>query len=207
MTRRSRALILVFVSTILTYFAASIPAYSQTYYLEHEIQVPNLPFVVSHPDDPSDVLLAMLQTEFHDQTVCCGRDSALEDSAQAAAARSLKEIATKLDGRQLMGGDGRPIHVAAEYVTHEAVTASRVVDAITDQHPLLMQWNSHLYVVYGVDYLRTEDVSAGVTAVVIRKFLLWDTRYSDERRDVVFDREAEDPTKVQGLMFLKLRVD
>ena len=44
--------------------------------------------------------------------------------------------------------------------------------ATTDQYPLLMQWNSHLYVVYGVDYLRTKDVSAGVTAVVIRMFLL-----------------------------------
>jgi hypothetical protein len=116
-------------------------------------------------------LLATLQTVFHDQKVCCGRDSALEDSAQAADARSLKEIATRRDGRHLTG-DGRPIYVAAEYVTPEAVTTSRVVDAITDQHPLLMQWNSHLYVVYGVDYLRTKDVSAGVTAVVIRMFLL-----------------------------------
>jgi hypothetical protein len=48
----------------------------------------------------------MRQTEFHDQTVCCGRDSALEDSAQAADARSLKEIATTLDGRQLLGDYG-----------------------------------------------------------------------------------------------------
>jgi hypothetical protein len=206
MTRRSRAPILAFVSTILTYLAASIPAYSQTYYQEHEVQVPNLPLVVSRSDDPSDVLLASLQTLFHDQEICCGRDSALEDSAQAADARSLKEISAKLDGRHLMG-DGHPIHIAAEYVTPEAVTASRVVSAITDQHPLLMQWNSHLYVVYGVDYMRTEDLSAGVTATVIRKFLLWDTRCSDERRNVVFNRDTEDPSRVQGILFLQLRVE
>jgi hypothetical protein len=206
MTRRSRALILAFVSTILTYLAASIPAYSQAYYQEHEVQVPNLPLVVSRSDDPSDILLASLQTLFHDQEICCGRDSALEDSAQAADARSLKEIAAKLDGRHLME-DGRPIHIAAEYVSPEAVTASRVVSAITDQHPLLMQWNAHLYVVYGVDYMRTEDLSAGVTATVIRKLLLWDTRYSDERRNVVFNRETEDPSRVQGILFLQLRVE
>ena len=103
--------------------------------------------------------------------------------------------------------DGRPIHITAEYVTPDAVTATRVVSAITNQHPILMQWNSHLYVVYGVDYMRTENLSAGAVGVVIRKFLLRDTRYSDERRNVVFDRETEDATKVQGLMFLQLRME
>jgi len=38
----------------------------------------------------------------------------------------------------------------------------------------------------------------------IHKFLLWDTRFSDSRRTVVFDRETEDPGKVQGLLFLQL---
>lgn len=206
MTRRSRPSIPVLLSTVLTYLATSTFAYSQTYYREHEVQVPNLPSVVSRTHDPSDVLLAALETIVHDQKICCGRDSALEDSAQAADARSLKEIAVKLDGRHLLG-DGRPIHITAEYLTPEAVTASRVVSAITDQHPLLIQWNSHLFVVYGVDYVRTEDLSDGAITMVIRKFLLWDTRYSDERRNVVFDRETEDPTKVQGLLFLQWRME
>lgn len=206
MTRRFRRCIPVLLSTVLAYFATSTFAYSQTYYQDHEVQVPNLPSVVSRSHDPSDVLLASLEIVVNDQKICCGRDSALEDSAQAADTRSLKDIAAKLDGRHLMG-DGRPIHVEAEFVTPDIVTASRVVRTITDQHPFLMQWNSHLYVVYGVDYIRTEDLSAGVTAMVIRKFLLWDTRYSDERRNVVFDRETEDPTKVQGLLFLQWRME
>lgn len=206
MTRRSRAFIHAFLAAVLAYLAARTLAYCETYYRDYEVQVPNLPSVVSRTHDPSDVLLASLTTVFHDPEICCGRDSALEDSAEAADARSLKEIAAKLEGRHLLS-DGRPTHVTAEYVTFDAVTASRVISAITDQHPILMQWNSQLYVVYGVDYVRTEDLPDGAIAMVIRKFLLWDMRYSDERRNVVFDRETEDPTRVQGLVFLEWRME
>lgn len=188
------------------YFATGTLAYSQTYYQEHEGRVSNLPTVVARSHDRSDALLASLETVFHDEEICCKRNSALKDSAATADPGSLKEIAAKLDGRHLLG-DGRPIHVTAECLTPDAVTASRVVSAITDQHPILMQWNSLLYVVDGVDYVRTEDLADGVTAIVIRKFLLWDTRYSDERRNVVFDRETEDPTNVQGLLFLQSRME
>jgi hypothetical protein len=38
---------------------------------------------------------------------------------------------------------------------------------------------------------------------VIRKILLWDTRFSDARREVVFDRETADVSKVQGLLFVQ----
>ena len=205
MTRRSRAFFVV-VSSVVTYFLAQALAYSQTYYQDHEAHVPDLSSTVSRTHDPSDVLLASLSTVFHNPEICCGRDSALEDSAQAADARSLKDIASKLEGRHLLG-DGRPIHVTAEYLSPEAATASRIVSAITDQRPLLMQWHSRFYVVYGVDYVRTEDYSERAVELVVRKLLLWDTRYSDERRNVVVDRETEDPSKVQGLLFLQWRMD
>jgi len=70
-----------------------------------------------------------------------------------------------------------------------------------------MRWNSHLYVVYGVDYRRTEDTSTGARSLILLKFLLWDLRYSDARRNVVFDRETEDPAKVQGLLFISTTSD
>lgn len=206
MTSRSRLLTSPFLATVVTYLAVGSLAYSQTYYQEQEVRVNHLPTVVARSHNPSDVLLASLETVFHDLKVCCNRDSALGDSAQAADPRSLKEIAAKLEGRHLLG-DGRPIHVTTEYVTPEAFTASRVVSALIEQRLLLMLWNWHLYVVYGADYLRTEDVVSGGTAPVIRKFLLWDTRYSDERRSIVFDRETEDPTSVQGFLFLQSHME
>ena len=205
MTRRSRAFLVV-VSAVVTYLATSISTNAQTNYQDHELRIPSVTPIIARTDESSDVLLASIATIFHDQEICCGRDSALEDSAQAADGRSLKEIAAKLEGRHLLG-DGRPIHVTAEYISPDAATASRVVSLITAQHPLLMQWNSIFYVVYGVDYVQTEDYSEHTAGMVIRKLFLWDTCYSDAHRNVVFDRETEDAGKVQGLLFLQWNID
>ena len=155
--------------------------------------------------DPSDVLLTSLDTVFHDRAICCGKDSALEDSALAADPNSLKDIASKLNGRHLLA-DGRPIKVTAEYVAGDAVSSANLISMILNQHAALMQWNSHLYVVHGLVYMWLAsstspegDVSEGIA---IHKLLLWDTRFSDSRREVVFNRETDDWSKVQGVLLL-----
>jgi hypothetical protein len=43
------------------------------------------------------------------------------------------------------------------------------------------------------------------TGTVIRKFLLWDTRFSDSRREVVFDRDTDDLSKVEGFLFVDVK--
>ena len=151
--------------------------------------------------NPSDVLLTSLDTVFHDRQLCCGRGSALEDSAQAADPSSLKDVAKRLAGRHLLA-DGRPITVTTEYLIPEAVSAGHLITMIANQHAPLMEWNAHLYVLYGLIFVRTEGPLIGETGLVIRRFLLWDTRYSDSRRNVVFDRITEDLSKVQGFLFL-----
>src|ERR1700758_2196716 len=93
MIPRSPTFAFAFPLAVVTYLAASTLAYSQTYYRDQEVRVNNLLSVVARSHDPSDVLQASLETIFHDQEICCGRDSALEDSVQAADPRSLKEIA------------------------------------------------------------------------------------------------------------------
>jgi hypothetical protein len=40
------------------------------------------------------------------------------------------------------------------------------------------------------------------TGTVIKKFLLWDTRFSDSRREVVFNRDTDDLGKVEGFLFV-----
>jgi len=152
----------------------------------------------------SDVLLTSLDTVFHDRDVCCGKDSALEDSVSAADAKSLKDVASKLNGRHLLS-DGRPIMVTAEYMAPDQVSSGRLIRMILDQHALLMLWNSNLYVVHGIVYRWTasgDPTTSVVTMTVIHKFLLWDVRYSDSRREVVFDRLIDDASKVQGLLFV-----
>jgi hypothetical protein len=184
-------------------------AYGQLLNQDEEIQVHNLPALMARTHDPSDVLLTSLDTVIHDREVCCGKDSALEDSALAADPKSLKDVAGKLDGRHLLS-DGRPIVVKASYLTPDAVNSGLLITWFQNQHAALMQWNSHLYVVHGIVYLWTasggDPTSSGmITMTVIHKFLLWDMRYSDSRREVVFNRESDDPNQVQGLLFVEFK--
>lgn len=172
---------------------------------DKEIQVHDLPSLMARTSHASDVLLTSLDTVFHDRDICCGRDSALVDSAEAADPHSLKDVAGKLDGRHLLG-DGRPIKVNAKYVDTDGMNSGEIITTIANQHAALMEWDSHIYVVRGVIFFWTAygGGDQGYTPVtVIRKFLLLDTRYSDSRRDVVFDRETTDLNKVKGMLFLQ----
>ena len=172
---------------------------------DNEIQVHDLPSLMARTSHASDVLLTSLDTIFHDHDICCGRDSALVDSAEAADPHFLKDVASKLDGRHLLG-DGRPIKVKARYVDIDAMNSGEIVATIANQNAPLMEWDSHIYVVRGVVFFWAAygGGEQGYTPVtVIRKFLLLDTRYSDSRRDVVLDRETADLKKVQGMLFVQ----
>jgi hypothetical protein len=178
-------------------------ASGQILYLDQEVRVPRLPSLMARTHDPSDILLTSLDTILHDRDICCGKDSALVDSGEAADPNSLKDIAGKLGGRHLLG-DGRPIMVTAEFLAPDAVSAAHLIQMLTDKHAALMEWNSHLYVVQGLVYFWTGDSESG-PYTVIRKFLLLDTRYTDWRREVVFTRGVDDTDKVQGLLFLQVK--
>jgi len=199
MIRRRCAFLFVLLTGFLD---ASLPVSAQILNQDQEIQVHDLPMLMAHSHDPGDVLLTSLDTIFHDKEICCGRDSALVDSVQTADPTSLKSIAAKLDGRHLLS-DGRPIKVTAEYLTPDAVNAGLVLGRIMKQHAALMMWKDHLYVVYGAVFVWNED-SQGTKTLYLHKLLLWDTRYFDSRRAVIFDREKEDPGSVQGLLFAQV---
>lgn len=172
---------------------------------DNEIQVHDLPSLMARTPHSSDVLLTSLDTVFHDRDICCGRGSALGDSAEAADPHSLKDVAGKLDGRHLLG-DGRPIKVTARYATPDQANSGDLITSILNQHAMLMQWHSHVYVVHGLIYqwVAYGGGEQGYTqGTVVHKFLLWDTRYSDSRREVVFDRTTEDLREVQGLLLLQ----
>lgn len=174
---------------------------AQILYQDEEAHVHHLPSLMAVSHDPSYVLLASLDTILHDKDVCCGTDSALEDSVLAADPKSLKDVAGKLEGRHLLS-DGRPIKVTTEYLAGDQVTGGHLVKMIHDQHPALMEWNSHLYVVHGVVYFWVADESGG-TYAQLRKLLLWDTRYSDARREVSFTLGSDDAGKIEGFLFVQ----
>ena len=180
--------------------ACSAPA--QVAYPEQELRVNDLPALTARSTHSSDALATSLEIIFNNKEICCGKDSALEDSVQSADPKSLKDVAAKLQGRHLLS-DGRPITVTTEYLTPDQVSAGHLIAMLRDQRPALMMWNSHLYVLYGASYVETDDYSTNQIAYAVHKFLLQDVRFSDARRSISFDRLTEDPSKVQGLLFLQ----
>ena len=183
------------------YLAGFCFAYGQASSADQEIHIHDLPSLTARSTHASDVLAASLEIVFNDKEVCCGKNSALEDSVQSSDPKSLKDIASKLQGRHLLS-DGRAIVVTAEYLTPDQVNAGHLIYTLKENHAPLMLWNSHLYVVHGVSYL--ESVADGGMYYVTHKFFLQDTRFSDSRREVAFDRVTEDAGKVQGLLFLRV---
>jgi hypothetical protein len=183
-------------------------AYAQDLSQDQELEVHHLPSLMARSQDPPDVLLTSLDTIIHDRAVCCGKNSALEDSALAADPKSLKDVASKLEGRHLLS-DGRPIMVTTEYLPAEQASSGHLITMILNQHAALMEWNSRLYVVHGVVYV-WEGYSipdgGGGSMAVMRRLLLSDTRFSDSRREVVFNLYTDDVSKVQGFLFVEAKL-
>ena len=157
----------------------------QASYLNQEICVNELPPLTARSTHASDVLATSLEIVFNNKAVCCGKGAALEDSVEASDPKSLKDIASKLQGRYLLGDDS-PIMITAEYLTPDQVNAGRLITTLAANHAPLMMWNSHLYVVDGLSYVKNVDPDSGV-AYVPHKFLLQDARFSDACRTVSFD--------------------
>lgn len=195
------ACLAVFKFALALWFPAACFAQVQTYPSIQEVRVSGLPQLMARTHGPSDVLLTSLDTIIHDRAICCGKDSALEDSAEKADPSSLKDVAAKLRGRQLLS-DGRPIMVTAEFTDPTSINGGMLIATLHEKHALLFEWNSHLYVCYGVTYLRDVDYSTGAELFTIHKLLLLDTRYSDSRREAVFDRATDDASKVQGMLWV-----
>lgn len=191
---------LLFFFIVCVAYAQQVSPGYPTFRTNLELHVPNLPALTARTRDRSDVLLTTLDIIFHNHEICCGRDSALEDSAQKADAHSIKDIVAKLQGRHLLG-DGRPIMVNVTEMTPYGTNPGPIVDALATNQALLLMWKSHLYVLAGALYDEAY-YQDGTRTVTVNKFYLLDTRYSDSRRDVTFTRDKDDWNDVQGLLLL-----
>ncbi|HUO25545.1 MAG TPA: hypothetical protein VMU61_07755 [Candidatus Aquilonibacter sp.] len=174
-----------------------------TYIPNLRVQVDDLPMIKAKSADPSDVLAAAVEAVLHDKGLCCGRDSGLVDVVEAADASSLKAVSAKLQGRQHLS-DGRPIIVTADFIPASEMNIRQIVGTLSNKHALLMQWKSHIYVLYGAIFDEGPDGNGGIIYSA-HKLLLIDPRYSDERRQTSFDRGTDDLAKVQGIMTLSVR--
>jgi len=183
----------------LSAFAQDEPAY--VFHPDQDVRVAHLPLLTAQSTNPSAVLAAALETVFRDQAVCCGKNSALEDTVLAAPP-SLQELSAKLQGKHVLS-DGRSVMVSAEYVPQSAITPDLMISALIDQHALLIKWKSRFYVLYGAIFDETV-YSGGQRQFAIHKLLLLDPRFSDRRRDVEFNRDRDDWSKIEGLLTLSI---
>ena len=170
-----------------------------------EVRVANLPSLTAPSTGASAVLATALEIIVNDNQVCCEKNSALEDSVQYAAQSdpvSLKELSDKLRGKHRLG-DGQAIAVKTEYFSQSSVYADLIIRTLLDQRPQLIQWESHLYVLYGALFDETRFYN-GAREFSVHKLFLLDPRFSDERRDAVFNREIDDWRKVRGLLTLSV---
>ena len=183
--------------------ASWVPAsLAQTYYPEQEIHIDGLVPQTAKSKAASDVLATSVEIMVHDNGICCGKNSALGDSVEAADPKSLKDVASKLQGRHMLS-DGRAITVTAEYLPADSVHSGELFTALAEKRAPLMMWNRHVYVVYGLTFKRTVNQDGGVMDA-IHKFLLLDPRFSNEHQIVTFDRLTDDWGKVQGLLTLRV---
>jgi hypothetical protein len=183
-------------------FGQDTPGGWLTHRLDQEVIVPQLAALKARSHDLSDVLLTSLDIVFHDPEICCDKDSALGDRAPSADPLSVKEIASKVQGTQRLS-DGRTITVMADLppAAPSVDISWWIIGSLRGQHSLLLVRDSHLYVLYGAVF--NEVVSEdGSRAFMIHKLLLLDTRYSDGRRDVTFNRDTDDWREVQGMLKL-----
>lgn len=196
---RWSSLIIPAKCSLAVFFMVGCVAHGQIY-LNREVRVDGLPNWTARSHAPQDVLLTSLEIVIQDKNVCCAKDSALEDSLEKANPQSLKDVASKLQGRQLLS-DGRPIQVTAEYSEPAAINAGVIIGTLAGKQAFLLEWNTHLYVCFGAIYDQVYDDNGGMQ-YSIRKILLLDVRYSGSRRLAVFDRGTDDWTKVQGMLRL-----
>jgi len=178
-------------------FAQDTPGY--VFHPNQEVRVANLPSLTASSNKPSAVLATALETILHHKAVCCGKNSALEDTVLSAPLL-LEELSAKLQGKHVLS-DGRSVMVSAEYVPQSAITPDLMISALMDQHALLMEWKSHFFVLYGAIFDETIYTS-GQRQFAVHKLLLLDPRFSDQRRETEFNRESDDWANVQGLLTL-----
>ena len=192
----------IFTKLAMSCLAACGSAQGQLLNQDQVIEVRDLPSLMARSPHSADVLLTSLDTIFHDREVCCGKDSALEDRALTADPLSLGEVASKIRGKWTLS-DNRRILITADFLpaAPSGDISFRIVGKLRDKHAILMVWNSHIYVFYGAvfDEVGSDD---GGSSYMIHKLFLLDPRYSGARREVTFNRDTDDWSKVAGLLLV-----
>jgi hypothetical protein len=166
------ALVLFVVAACLAHGQGDVPGDTIVWFHPNqEVRIRDLPTLTASSDKASVVLAVALETILHDNAVCCGKDSALEDEVLSDFP-SLKDLGAKVEGRHLLS-DGQPIMIHAEYAPQSSVNSGvNIVNALQDQHAALIEWKSHVYLLYGATFNETR-YSSGRRQYAVSKLFCW----------------------------------
>lgn len=160
------------------------------------VSISNMPVVKISDQSSVAVAKAAVAMVLGATKVNCDPASQLNTILEANAEARLQTVAAKLSGASCMA-NGRIVHLSASFTPSESIQSDGIIAPLLHGKPLLIRWNDALYVLYGVIY--DEHVhNSGKRDNVIRRLLLLDPRYADERRFVSFDREKDDFAQVEG---------
>ena len=113
----------------------TVPAFSQdtpsyVFHPNQEVHVANLPALTAISANKSAVLAAALGTiPSRIKPVCCGKNSALEDTVLSPPPSSKDHIGAKLQGKHVLS-DGRSVMVSAEFVPQSSITSDLMISAL-----------------------------------------------------------------------------
>jgi hypothetical protein len=155
-----------------------------------EVRVSGLPAQTATARDPAAALKAALEIIFHDSEVCCGNKSALQGAVLSADPLSFNDLSTRLQGKYDLD-DGRRITVTADYVPATSITSSALLLPLLKNQASLVEWKSHLYVLFGAVFDEIHDSDEALIFEIHNLYLL-DPRFSDARRETIFDRKNVD---------------
>ncbi len=183
--------------------AQDVPIEGEVVHPNLRITVPNLPALTAVDQSGTAVAKAGLDIIFSAAKLKCEGSFHLESVMDGYAGPRLRTLTRQIASAPCTV-DGRAARVTAWFVPNGEIQADSLIVPLAEGYPLLLRWKDVLYVLYGVVYDEHLRYN-GSRDNVIRELLLIDPRYSDERRLVVFRRDKDDFTQVEGIAGISAR--
>jgi hypothetical protein len=177
--------------------APAVP--SEVIHLNLHLEVHDLPHLTTQ--DGTSAADVSLQIVLAAQNIHCNDHSESETVVRTVTDASLQEFTTKLAGTNCVTDTG-PRKLDATFMPTSSVQADDLIAALKGNRAFLVQYKGSFMVLYGATYdahLRSD----GSRMNVVRRLLLLDPRYQDDRRWVSFRRDNDHLSDIAGFVSIQ----
>jgi hypothetical protein len=100
--------------------------------------------------------------------------------------------------------EGRKVHLSVTNVSGAPTVVDDLIVSMKQQHPLLLFWKGHGYILVGVRY--DEYIAPnGARIFQVSELKLLDPYAEGEKQRVSFSRDTDDPNDIQGIMDVRVQ--